>query len=266
MQRIVPGFLIAGFWLALLLFGSAALFWGVTVLICLKAADEYLRMADSRSHPLWERGFFGLTMILPVVLAQGMGRENLLAPAFFASFALLCGYILCCYHRLPDSYSLFSRHLFGIFYVGFLGAHLILLRNLPDGAHWLIVATAITACSDTGAYFSGKRFGQRPLCPNISPKKTVEGALGGFAAGILAALICTAIFLETSLVLIFFIATLLVAVGIAGDLTESIIKRGTGTKDSGRLLAGHGGILDRIDSLLLVAPVLYYLITFLQLS
>ena len=152
---------------------------------------------------------------------------------------------------------------FGLFYIGVLGAHLVLLRFVPDGGSWLIIASAITACSDTGAYFVGKAMGKRKLCPNISPNKTIEGAVGGILCGLIGAL-AVAVLLLPSFNWFFLIAAavFLGAVGIAGDLTESIIKRGTATKDSGSCLAGHGGILDRVDSLLFVCPVLYYLLVF----
>jgi phosphatidate cytidylyltransferase len=187
-------------------------------------------------------------------------------PAACISFGLFTGYFMARYTSLDAVYELFCKYLFGMVYVGMFGAHLVLMRLAPDGAQWLILASAITACSDTGAYFIGKRFGSRLLCPNISPKKTVEGAIGGLVAGSIAALVCGMLLLETSLVFIFLVSIVLIIVGVAGDLTESIIKRGTGTKDSGTLLAGHGGVLDRIDSLLLVVPTLYYVIHLLGLE
>ena len=144
-----------------------------------------------------------------------------------------------------------------------MGAHLILLRHLPDGGIWLIVVSAVTAFSDSGAYFVGRAFGKHKLCPSISPNKTVQGAVGGVGAGLLGAILFAFILLPVvNWPFLVLSAILLGGVGIAGDLTESIVKRGTGTKDSGTCLAGHGGILDRVDSLLFAAPVLYYLIIF----
>jgi phosphatidate cytidylyltransferase len=154
--------------------------------------------------------------------------------------------------------------IFGVVYVGFLASYLVLIRYLPQGGSWLVVLSAITAGSDSGAYYFGCRFGRRKLCPNISPKKTIEGALGGLLCGVSAALVLAGMLLDqVNWLFILFTAGSLTGVGILGDLTESIIKRGTDTKDSGRLLAGHGGVLDRIDSLLLAAPVLYYLLLFM---
>jgi phosphatidate cytidylyltransferase len=261
MKRIVPGLLIAGLWLLLLLFGSVHLFSFVIVVVVVIAADEYVRMVENRKLALWERCFLDLVIVLPVVAAALSCTPFLIAPVLIFGFALLTTYFLYRYRTLTDVYELLCKHFFGLFYIGFLGAHLSLLRFLPNGAEWLIVASVITASSDTGAYFTGKRFGKRKLCPNISPNKTVEGAVGGILSGVIGATLCASLLLpDVQLLFLLIASAFLVVIGIAGDLTESILKRGTGTKDSGTLLAGHGGILDRVDSLLFVAPVLYYLI------
>lgn len=261
MERIVPGLLIAGLWLLLLLFGSVQFFSLIVGIAVLVAADEYLQMADSRELALLERGGLDLIIAAPV-LVLCLGYQQAILPAICtACFGLLTAYFLYRYGSLDKVYDLFSRMMMGVFYIGFLGSHVILIRSLPDGANWLIIASAITACSDSGAYFVGRRFGKRKLCPNISPNKTIEGAIGGLLSGLVAALLFAFLLLPAFNILFVVGASILLGIiGIAGDLTESIIKRGTGTKDSGRCLAGHGGVLDRIDSLLFVAPVLYYLL------
>jgi len=125
----------------------------------------------------------------------------------------------------------------------------------------LILLIAIVAGSDTGAYYAGKTFGKRKLFPQISPKKTIAGGVGGLVFGIAAAEGINLLFPEkTDPLLLLPVAALLIVVGIVGDLTESMIKRSVGVKDSGTILLGHGGLLDRIDSLLLTGPVLYYLL------
>jgi phosphatidate cytidylyltransferase len=262
-KRVAPGFLIAALWLLLLWKGSALLFCLVAVLIVGLAADEYMRMVDSRNTHFFERCFLNSCLAAPVAFTcLYPGRENI-PPALFLSLFITICYFLYRYKDIEDKFNFFCRLIFGIFYIGLLGAHLVLLRFLPEGSVWLIVGTAITSGSDTGAYFVGRAIGKRKLCPNISPNKTVEGAVGGVAAGLAAGIGFALLFLP-SINWPFLIGSsvLLSLVGIAGDLTESIIKRGTGTKDSGRCLAGHGGILDRVDSLLFVGPVLYYFLVF----
>lgn len=261
MARIVPGLLIAAFWFLLLLWGSIPLFCGVVGLLVLVAADEYVKMADKRNIAVTERWLLNGVLALPVIVSCfSPGAESLL-PAMLGSFFLLTGYFLARYARIDQPYNLFCRLIFGLLYIGLLGSHLVLLRFVPDGAGWLIIASAITACSDTGAYFVGKALGKKKLCPNISPNKTVEGAAGGILFGLLGALLFAFLLLPAvNWPFVVVVALFLSLVGIAGDLTESIIKRGTATKDSGSWLAGHGGILDRVDSLLFVCPVLYYLL------
>jgi phosphatidate cytidylyltransferase len=135
--------------------------------------------------------------------------------------------------------------------------------TLPQGRAWLLLLTAITVASDTAAFYTGSKFGKHKLCPAISPGKTWEGFAGGLAGSLGASLLVRHFFLpEQGLLWICFIVLLLGCLGAAGDLSESVIKRAFGVKDSGSLLPGHGGLLDRIDSLLLTAPVLYYLLYF----
>ncbi|TKB23411.1 phosphatidate cytidylyltransferase [Desulfopila sp. IMCC35006] len=263
MKRIVPGLFIAGFWLLLLLKGSILLFCLAIILIVLVAAAEYVKMVDVRPTSLLERWLLHVAVAAPVIVTCLYPYADALLGATLGSFLLLTGYFLYRYKNIDQSYDLFCRLVFGILYVGVLGAHLVLLRFMPEGGSWLVIASAITACSDTGAYFVGRSLGKRKLCPSISPNKTVEGAIGGVLCGLVGALFFAALLLPACNW--FFLtgaAVFLAGAGIVGDLTESIIKRGTDTKDSGSCLAGHGGVLDRVDSLLFVCPILYYLLAF----
>ncbi|MCY3810949.1 MAG: phosphatidate cytidylyltransferase [Gammaproteobacteria bacterium] len=122
---------------------------------------------------------------------------------------------------------------------------------------WLLAAVAL---ADTGAYFTGHQFGRRKLAPRVSPGKTVEGALGG-AAAVLAWSACAAVLFDGPVVGWLLLGVAIVAAAVVGDLFESALKRMRGVKDSGGILPGHGGILDRIDSVLPTAPVFALLIT-----
>ncbi len=266
MKRIVPGLFIAVFWLLLLLKGSTLLFCLMIIMVVLVAAGEYVKMADARQISLPERWLLIVIVAVPVIVACLHSNAASLLGALLCSVLALSCYVIFRYRHITDSYNLFCRLGFGILYVGVLGGHLVLLRFLPEGGSWLIIASAITACSDTGAYFVGKSLGKRKLCRHISPNKTIEGAAGGILCGLFGAVLFAALLLPV--VNWFFLvgaAILLAGAGIIGDLTESIIKRGTGTKDSGSCLAGHGGVLDRVDSLLFVCPILYYLLVLLVL-
>ena len=264
MKRIVPGLLLAGFWLLLLLKGSILLFSVVILIVVFAGCDEYVRMVSGKEENGGERYLLDFILAIPVIGVCIFPQVSVLPVFLLISFFVLTGYFIIKYQFLEDSYLYFCRLAFGLIYIGLLGAHIVLLRYLPEGGAWLIIVSTITACSDSGAYFIGRAIGKHKLCPHISPNKTIEGALGGIVAGILGAILFAFLLLPDIYWLFLVFSSLLIAVvGIAGDLTESIVKRGTGTKDSGKCLAGHGGILDRVDSLLFAGPVLYYLIIFL---
>jgi phosphatidate cytidylyltransferase len=152
--------------------------------------------------------------------------------------------------------------LLGALYVGALGGTIGALRTLApvaEGAWRLVLLLAVVMSSDTAAFFVGHAWGRRRLAPALSPGKTVEGALGGLAGGALAALAVARWGLPSlPLSHALGLGVVVSGMGIVGDLDESLLKRWAGVKDSGTLFPGHGGMLDRLDSLLFGAPVLYY--------
>ena len=259
MNRVLPGLLMAGLWGLLLGFGGPVLFWLVIVIGSGVALHEYQRMCFP-SLPAMKRLMLVAASLAPVLASFFSGAAWLTAGLFVGLFGLVL-LLFFWYPDLEDGFFLLSRSGFGIFYIGLCAAHIVLLRLLPGGAGWLAVLTAITIGSDTGAYYVGRKFGRRKLCPAISPGKTMAGAVGGMVAGTMAALLVGALLPgQVSLFFCLVAGVILVPVGIIGDLVESVIKRATGNKDSGTLLAGHGGLLDRVDSLLLTAPTMYYLL------
>jgi phosphatidate cytidylyltransferase len=147
-------------------------------------------------------------------------------------------------------------------YLGVTGGALARLRAAPpeeDGGSRILLLLAVVMVSDTAAYFAGHAFGRRPLAPLISPAKTVEGALGGLAGGAVAGAGAALLaFPAHGIWQLALLGAVAAGFGALGDLAESALKRWAGAKDSGRLLPGHGGMLDRLDSLLSAAPVLYY--------
>ncbi|MDP9381390.1 MAG: phosphatidate cytidylyltransferase [Chloroflexota bacterium] len=148
----------------------------------------------------------------------------------------------------------------GALYVGWPLAHVHLLRHLPDGQAWLALAIACTWATDTGAYIFGNLFGARKLAPSISPGKTIEGALGALlVTAAVGMLVARPVNLQLGVVAAAFVSLGLSVVAQSGDLGESYMKRVAGVKDSGQLLPGHGGLLDRVDGLLWVVVATYYL-------
>ncbi len=156
----------------------------------------------------------------------------------------------------------------GVLYVAFLGGFLIATRvgfDVPQNlsTHLLGYFFLVLMGSDTGAYFAGRAFGKHKLAPGISPGKTVEGLIGGLAAAAAFAALSTFWFFpELPFRVSIPLAVVMAAVGVLGDLAESAIKRGSKAKDAASILPGHGGLLDRLDSLLFNAPILYYFARF----
>lgn len=147
----------------------------------------------------------------------------------------------------------------GVLYVGFLGSHLVRLRALDEDGDWVILALFSTFAADTAAYFAGRALGRVHIAPAISPGKTLEGSAAGLAGGFAAVLFLNWITgLRAGVNDILPLAVLLPAAAIVGDLAESLIKRGGGVKDASGLVPGHGGFLDRLDSVLFTTPLVYY--------
>ena len=264
MQREVTGGLLVLLWLILLIFGSAGQFWVITMVIAGFAADEYLSMQFPDALPTTERAALIGIIVLPVLLQIPGAVAMPVAAHLFAAFLFYCLYRFMFFKEAPIDLANFGKIALGLVYIGLLFAHLPMIRNLPDGAAWVLILTAITAGSDIGAYYTGRFFGKDKLCPDVSPGKTKQGMWGGLAAAIVLPVIvalCMHVPLNKASLIV--LAIFLCFIGVFGDLVESAIKRSVGVKDSGtpltsKLLRGHGGVLDRLDAMMFAAPVLYY--------
>lgn len=151
-----------------------------------------------------------------------------------------------------------SAEIQGVAYISLFLSFLVMIRGGDNGAHWIIWLWLIIGLSDTGAYYVGTHFGKTPLSIHVSPNKSVEGALGGLAAAAVAGGIYSLLFIdEAPLPAALLFSMVAAAAGQLGDLFESAFKRAGGIKDSGTILPGHGGILDRFDGLIFAAPIAY---------
>lgn len=182
-------------------------------------------------------------------------------------------YHLMTYERGRDQAATdFSITVGGILYLGWIGAYFVSLRQLPNGKEWLLLVLSAVWAADTGAYLIGSRFGRRALSPRLSPKKTWEGYLAGIFTGVLGAALVGHLWSQQmgagSAISTQSGALMGLVMGVLptlGDLGASMVKRQAGAKDSGKLLPGHGGMFDRIDSWLWAAVIGYYLINWLWL-
>lgn len=250
--------------LTAVLLSAATLFliwWGVVpfalqilVLAALGCQEYYDLVVRKGYKPCRRLGT--LTILAALTSTALLGEEGLGA-------TITCGFVLICLNSLFRS----SRRasplvdtaltMLGVVYLGWMFAHLLLIRRLDGGAGLVTLLIFASAWTDMGGYFVGKSLGRRLLWPSVSPKKTVEGALGSVAMAVVA---CYGVGWVLGIAPIHRVATaLLVSIsGQLGDLWESALKREVGIKDSGTAIAGHGGVLDRFDSLAFAAPLYYY--------
>jgi len=213
-----------------------------------------------------------LPLVLAGVILFGISR-SLVRFAYGSALLTILLFAIAAYHILQfekgetQPAADFGSSLSVLLYIGFLGSYLISLRALPNGRWWTFLALPIVWIADTGAYLIGNAFGKHKLAPKTSPNKTWEGYLGGLVFGVLGGIGLMLLYnksfgagLEISILETASLALILSALIPLGDLTESMIKRTAGEKDSGTIFPGHGGIFDRLDSLFWAAPLAYYLI------
>ncbi len=245
--------------IALVFWGPAWLFTGVVLLLAVGAQLELYRMFQAAGVEA-DSGV-GLILGALVVLAFGANRPVLLPLALSLAVVVVVALGLRRDVGPERAWTGLTLTLLGVCYCAWLLGHAIWLRALPDGAMLTLFVAGITWCGETAAYFVGRRFGRRPLAPRVSPGKTVEGGAAQVVVSAVVAVVGAPL-VRLSLPEAVGVGLLLGVVGQVGDLSESFLKRSAGAKDAGRLIPGHGGLLDRLDSLLFNVPALYYWLYF----
>jgi len=249
--------------LGLIYFGPA---WGWLAFICLAAgvgAYEMFGMTHPEDQVARGVGIV-LTLLVTLGLWFGLDSARLLITVLVAIPVLSLLLTLWRLGEMPSVALRVAGGAFGPLWVGLgLGA-VALLRVVgkDDGGGYVVLSLGLAWIGDTGGYFAGRAFGKHKLYEEVSPKKTVEGAIGGVVATVIFAVVMSLFFLSTLPIRDAVILGVLGSVlGICGDLGESLLKRSSGVKDSGGIVPGHGGILDRIDALLITGPLtLLYLL------
>lgn len=229
--------------------------WGLVLLAALLAGYEYVMLA--RRNALWPSYVFSFLLIALLVCDGQFPQLNMdsWGVPLIAIVALAAEIRM---DNAPGSLFSWALTIAGGVYIGYPMGTILRLRAMDQGLFWLALVLLGTWICDTGAYFVGVHWGKHRFFPTISPKKSWEGALGGLAAGMLAVIPFAIIVLHLSWWWALIISLLVVLAATFGDLAESLIKRQLGAKDSSNLIPGHGGMLDRVDSLLFVFPLVYY--------
>lgn len=258
-RRFFTSALLVGLILAVLFRAGAFLFSIVVFLFTVLALYEFFTLLRSVKMPCYR--LFGVTMgaIIPVVvyLEQGSTRSG---EVLFLILGCLFLFVLQFSHKNnAEALVGISLTLLGILYVSWFLSFLIKLRFLENGDHWVVYILAVTKAGDIGAYGVGSLFGRHSLIPHVSPKKSVEGMIGGWLASVTVSVALKPFLPAVWNVPHLLILGLLVGiVGQIGDLSESLMKRFCQAKDSGALLPGMGGMLDAVDSVLFTAPIFYF--------
>ncbi|HET8720832.1 MAG TPA: phosphatidate cytidylyltransferase [Nitrospira sp.] len=260
-RRIYTVLLVVPFLYGAIRYLPPAAFTGlVAVAGCLCLLELYRLCVHDRSRPF----AVGIGLIGCVALIVGPHHPALVQPGLLVAVLAVLSIPLVVDIPLTDSLRQGAIVVTGMLYVGLTLSYLTQIRLLAEGESLLLFLLLVTWAADTAAYYVGTLYGRRFLAPRISPNKTVEGFAGGFLGAAIVAVAAGWTFLpQFSYLEACAVAMFLTAAGLWGDLVESAIKRSAGAKDSGALLPGHGGMLDRLDSLLFTAPAFYYYVTFL---
>jgi phosphatidate cytidylyltransferase len=286
-QRLLSGYAAGAFGFVVVLLGGWWFTLALGVMVHLGLL-EFFRLAQVKGIRPASKTTLVLVQLLLITTqwahggdAQGMGfAADLAAAVLPLSGAAICGWLLL--QPLTGSIADIAASIFALFYLGFLPSYWIRLRDLTDpalaprlngfshiwphlssGMVLMLMACFLIVATDIGSYVIGRRYGRRPLSP-ISPGKTVEGALGGVAcAALLGAGFAELLGWDWGWAVGALLGVVVALFALVGDLTESMMKRDAGVKDSGDLLPGHGGILDRIDSYLFTPAVFFTVVTLL---
>lgn len=254
MKRILSSIILAAFLIAVIYFGNPLIYAVLAAAIVLVGCSEYFAMLAKAGIKGYTRAAYagGLLLILCFYLDDyymlwaAAGFTGLFAAWFFSG------------EDIKDALVQIGCTLLGVVYVGGGLGFMLLVASQEGGRFMILFIFFVIWGGDIAAYYVGKNLGKHPLAPRVSPGKTVEGSIGGLAGNLAGGLAAWAWFLNDISLTHCLIVTLICGIiGQFGDLAESILKRSAGVKDSGSLIPGHGGILDRIDSLMFAAPAFY---------
>ena len=255
MKRVISGAIGIPLVLGLVLYGSPLLFFCFVVAVVAIASYEYFSMIANMGVEGYqiEGGVLGFILLVGFYLgAKFLGIFAVLLPVVLFTTWFVRG------KNISVALDPIAYTLLGIIYTAGLGGYFILIRDLDGGSQIIIFLLLLVWAGDVAAYYGGRNFGKHKLLPLVSPNKTVEGGIANILGTLLAAGLASLWFFEEfSLTHCLIVAFICGIIGQFGDFAESLIKRNCRVKDSGSLIPGHGGFLDRIDSLLFAGPAFY---------
>ena len=261
MTRVLSGAVLIALAVAAVWLASDEVFLAVGVGLLVLAVHEMVGLARANGLEVSPWPVFTAALLAFATVSTPGGRA-LLDVALMGALIGVGFLALGTWRGGPNALASVSASLFPAIYLGLPIGALVVIRRIsgPSGLFLLMLTVMV---SDTAQYYTGRAFGRRPLAPLVSPKKTIEGAAGGFVFGTALFAIAGVWWLPAmSLPLRVGLGASIVALGIAGDLFESMLKRSAGVKDSSALIPGHGGVLDRIDALLFAAPIYYIVLRY----
>jgi len=265
LTRVITGLLMAAAVILLIFFLPPLALKLVIAGVGALAIHECARMILP-PHPTTSASFPVLVGTLYMLLLM-FGEPSVPSFVIATPLVLMATFVFYLFRRHANEVVLsqIATTFFTIVYTGLMLSFLGLLRDLPHGAAWLLLVLACTFGADTGAYLVGRSIGRHKLAPHVSPGKTIEGLIGGMGMSVVAALLCRLLIPGDIQVRdCFWVGLAVGLIGPLGDLSESMLKRSVGVKDSGNLIPGHGGLLDRIDALLFTAPFVYYYAAYMR--
>ena len=257
--RIISAFVALSILIPALLFGGVLAVEVVVGIVLAIGLWEFATITGDKRKSSWRLLLAGGLVYWGVLFGgEGAGHASLL----LASLFLIISGVM----RKDDvetSFRFLALQVLGVVWVIGLGLHLVLVRRLENGLDWLAVLLIVVIAADSGAYFAGRALGKHKLYEKVSPKKTWEGVFGGIALAVAALFVVRGTFFSDISVVDCIVLGVLVSItSVVGDLAESLLKRAVNVKDSGAIMPGHGGALDRADSLLFGAPVIYLYVTY----
>jgi phosphatidate cytidylyltransferase len=267
--RVLSGAVLIAIAVGVVWFSPPILFFAIAEILLLLAFIEYSRLAAAAGVPVPTVAAGAVTLLASVGVSSTewvgdsvAGTAIALDAILMSGFVLLAALTLTSWRGDRDALSRASAAVFPALYLGMPIGAMVALRALR-GREALFLLLLTVMVSDTAQYYSGRAFGHRLLAPAISPKKTIEGAVGGVVFGTALLTIAGSWWLPTiPAALRALVGAAIVVLGIVGDLFESMLKRSAGVKDSSALIPGHGGVLDRIDALLFAAPIYYVVLKY----